>query len=231
MKQLLVMAGEGEYRSAVSMRAIADLLDAELDVTIEYKTPDVMRDMPDFPESTFGGLDGLSHADLLIIFTRMRRLPHDEMEALDAYCRRGGNIIGLRTSSHAFRYPSSSRWATWNDGFGRDVLGTPWVSHHGQDTHSEVTKRDGVRHEIIDDLPHSITVRSWLYRTDMSSDCRPLLWGRALGDDTVEDPEPVAWTRTPGDQRIFFTSLGHAEDLAVPAVQRLLVNATTWALT
>ena len=43
-------------------------------------------------------------------------------------------------------------------------------------------------------------------------------------------PEPIAWTNlTDAGGRVFYTSLGHADDFAEPAFQRLLRNAIDWA--
>ena len=58
---------------------------------------------------------------------------------VDAYLA-GKPIIGLRTSTHAFSYGADSKspyakfsWdsTTWPGGFGKQVLGETWVSHHG----------------------------------------------------------------------------------------------------
>jgi type 1 glutamine amidotransferase len=43
--------------------------------------------------------------------------------------------------------------------------------------------------------------------------------------------EPVAWTNKHiGGGRVFYTSLGHADDFRIPAFRRLLLNGIFWAL-
>ena len=42
--------------------------------------------------------------------------------------------------------------------------------------------------------------------------------------------EPIAWTRTAGRSRIFYTSLGHPSDFGTPQFRTLLVNGIRWAL-
>src|SRR5262245_24693004 len=117
--RVVVLAGEGEYGSDQTMRGVAADLQAEFGTQVSYQVPDVLPDYPDFPSSSFGGLDALASADLLVIYTRFRRLPDAEMAALAQYTARGGAVLGLRTSTHAFSFPPESQWASWNDGFGR----------------------------------------------------------------------------------------------------------------
>src|SRR5215212_6103797 len=119
MSKIVVLAGEGEYESDRTMRPVADDLRRELAAEVVYRTPDVLTDMPDFPRSSFGGLDALEDADLLIIYTRFRILPDAEMRSIVDFCASGGSVLGLRTSTHAFRYPAESPWFDWNEGFGR----------------------------------------------------------------------------------------------------------------
>jgi type 1 glutamine amidotransferase len=46
-----------------------------------------------------------------------------------------------------------------------------------------------------------------------------------------EDPdEPVAWTNTYQDARVFYTTLGHPGDFQIEAFNRLLSNAIHWSL-
>jgi hypothetical protein len=89
------------------------------------------------------GLDALDNAGLLIIFTRFRDLPEAQMEHIDRYLKSGKPVIGMRTSTHAFKFESGSKWerysndykgdqTEWTDGFGRLVLGEKWINHHGK---------------------------------------------------------------------------------------------------
>jgi type 1 glutamine amidotransferase len=51
-----------------------------------------------------------------------------------------------------------------------------------------------------------------------------------MGKIAKAEPEPVAWTNTYGKSRIFYTSLGHADDFNDPSFVRLLSNAVEWCL-
>jgi type 1 glutamine amidotransferase len=230
-RRVVVLAGEGEYQSDETMRPVAADLREALSADVTYRVPDVLADFPDFPASSFGDLDVLTTADLLVVYTRFRRLPDAEMAALAAYLERGGAVLGLRTSTHAFRYPPSSPWADWNDGFGRDVLGTPWVSHHGHSSSTVVTTAAHCSHPVLDGVPERFISRSWLYRVELSPGCVPLLHGDPVDAEDEPAPGPVGWTRTVRGGRVFYTSLGHPDDFAAPAFRRLVVNAARWCTT
>lgn len=227
---MVVLAGEPEYDAQVSMDRLSREVAATLDVTLDFRTPSVLADTPDFPESSFGDLEILADADLLMIYTRFRVLPDAEMEALRSFLDRGKGVVGLRTSSHAFHFLAGSPWESWNDGFGRDVLGSPWSSHHGHSSSTDVTVLPDAAHEIVDGLPASFGSRSWLYRTQLQPWCQPVLWGVPVNPESPPTPGPVAWVGTPEGRRTFYTSLGHPDDFALSAFRTLIRNAAAWAL-
>src|SRR5262249_4802148 len=86
------------------------------------------------------GLEALDSADLMIIATRFRDLPDDQMKHLVDYVESGRPVIGLRTATHAFafrkhqgfaKYSYNSKIEGYEGGFGRQVLGETWINHHG----------------------------------------------------------------------------------------------------
>src|SRR5262249_22052902 len=87
------------------------------------------------------GLDALKSADLMVIFTRFRNLPDDQMQHLIDYTNSGKPVFALRTATHGFNLAPESKFAkyTWNNksgewegGWGRHVLGETWINHHGK---------------------------------------------------------------------------------------------------
>jgi len=147
-KHVVLVSGDEEYRSEEALPQLAAILAEHhgFDATVvfainpdgNYIDPTYTRNIP--------GLEALDTADLMIIFTRFRDLPDDQMEHIDKYLRAGKPVIGIRTSTHAFNAPANSRWAhygngyggenkAWQDGFGRLVLGEHWVAHHGEHKH------------------------------------------------------------------------------------------------
>jgi type 1 glutamine amidotransferase len=230
MKNVVIVAGEGEYHSDVSMRAFEGDLLAGGGYRVTYRTPDVLEDMPTFPESSIDGLEALDGADLLVIYTRFRRLPDANMRMLADYLRRGGAVLGLRTSSHAFMFPEGSPWRSWNDGFGRDVLGSPWVSHHGHTSSTDVVRAD-VQHPVLEGVDARFHSRSWLYVVELSGGCQTLLSGTPVQPERAARPGAVAWVREPErgrHGRVMYTSLGHPEDFGLPAFRRLVMNGIAW---
>jgi type 1 glutamine amidotransferase len=227
--RIVILAGEGEYRSHRTMAGVADeLRGASPGAEVVLRAASRLEDTPDFPASSFGDLSPLRDADVLVVYTRFRVLPDSEMEELERYRERGGAVVGLRTSTHAFHFESESRWVGWNDGFGRDVLGTPWVSHHGHTSRTVVTRSAGVVHPILDGVVERFEVRSWLYHVELSKPCAVLLHGEPVDPECPPAPGPVAWTTEHNEGRIFYTSLGHPEDFQLPAFRRLLRNAIGW---
>jgi type 1 glutamine amidotransferase len=227
--RIVILAGEGEYESDRTMGGVADELRRQLPgVVVDYRTANPLEDMPAFPASSFGDLTPLREADVLVVYTRFRILPDEEMEELERYLERGGPVVGLRTSTHAFHYEAGSDWADWNDGFGRDVLGTPWISHHGHASHTIVTRPADVQHPILDGVDQHFEVRSWLYHTELSKPCSVLLRGEPVDPECPPTPGAVAWTTEHNGGRVFYTSLGHPEDFEVPPFRRLLRNGISW---
>jgi type 1 glutamine amidotransferase len=230
LTKIVVLAGEGEYESDRTMRPVADELHDELRAELVFRTPDVLADMPDFPRSSFGNLDDLRDADLLVVYTRFRILPHEEMRRIVEFCTRGGNVLALRTSTHAFQYPAESPWFDWNERFGRDVLGSPWISHHGHTSTTDVTWFSDEGHPILDGVPRRFRSPSWLYRYDLQPDCEPILWGTPVDPECEPTPSPFAWVRERGEQRVVYTNMGHQSDFELDAVRRFLINAARWCL-
>jgi type 1 glutamine amidotransferase len=230
MTAMVVLAGEPEYDSHRTMRGLSEEIADDLGATLDFRTPTVIEDTPEFPESSFGDLDSLTDADLLMVYTRFRRLPDAEMEALRGYLARGKAVVGLRTSSHAFSFEPGSMWASWNDGFGRDVLGSPWSSHHGHSSSTDVTVHPDAPAELVSGVPPAFHVRSWLYRTELQPWCRPVLYGVPVDPESEPTPGPVAWVGVPEGRRTFYTSLGHPDDFELAAFRTLLRNAAAWTL-
>jgi type 1 glutamine amidotransferase len=230
MTNIVFLVGEGEYESDRTMRPVAEDMRTNLGANVAYCVPDVLEDMPHFPESSFGNLTALDDADLLVVYTRWRQLPDDEMRKIVAYVERGGHVIGLRTSSHAFHYPEGSEFAGWNDGFGRDVLGSPWISHHGHASSTDVTSATPAGHPILEGIPQAFHLRAWLYRTQLLEDCRPILWGTPVDPENKPTPSAVAWTREKQGQRVVYTNMGHPSDLRQTIVRTFLCNAARWCI-
>ncbi len=231
MKKIAFVIGEPEYNSHLSMPIFSQKMQQEGYQTTECVTS-LVPDEPDFGLSEFSNLEALADADLMVIFTRFRVLPDEQMEMIKAYLDSGRPVVGLRTATHSFHFPADSPWASWNDGFGRDVLGTPWISHHGHSSSTNVSVIESqAAHPILQGVTGPFHLRSWLYHvTPLREGCEPLLWGVPVEPECPPAPNPVAWIGEHKGARVFTTTMGHPEDFGVEQFRTVMFNGIRWAI-
>jgi type 1 glutamine amidotransferase len=255
-KHVVLISGDEEYRSEETMPQLGRILASHhgFRATVLFALDPDGTVNPN--ASNIPGLEALASADLMILFTRFRDLPDDQMKRIVDYVDSGRPIVGLRTATHAFAFKANktyARWGynskEWDGGFGRQVLGETWISHHGR--HGVQSTRGVLapgreNHPILRGIA---TGDIWgptdvyTVRLPVSGDVLVLgqvLSGMQPGDPPLEGPKndpmmPVAWTRTytgAGGRpaRIFTTTMGSSQDLLSEGFRRLLVNATYWAL-
>lgn len=226
---VVFVTGDDEYKSEETMPAIAKVLEAKhgMRCTVLYARPTAQT------KNNIEGLEALGSADLMVMYVRFRELPEHQLRHILDYTESGKPMVGLRTSTHAFRYPAGSPRAELNDGFGRRVWGQRWIRHHGSASSTDVTIAPGLqKRPILRGVEKSFHARSWLYEVlPLEGDAQPLLIGRAVNPQGKDaGPQPVAWTRTYKGARVFFTTLGHPEDFETPSMRTLLLNGIRWAL-
>jgi type 1 glutamine amidotransferase len=202
------------------------------------------------------GLEALKDADLMILFTRFRNLPDEQMKHIVDYVNSGRPIIGMRTATHAFDLKSKTygkySWggkSEWKGGFGRHILGETWVNHwghHGFESTRGILVKDEKDNPILRGIQDGdIWGPTDVYEVHLGSDCKPLVLGEVVAgmkptDLPVQgkknDPMmPVAWTKTYQSEsgksgRVFTTTMGASQDLQSEGSRRLLVNAAYWAV-
>jgi len=254
-KHIVFVIGDDEYRSEDSMPMLARILAVHHGFRCTALFP-VNKETGEIDPGTLDnipGLEALETADLMVIFTRFRELPDDQMKYIIDYTNSGKPIIGLRTATHAFNYTKnpSSPYAKYSfrskdpdGGWGREVLGETWIGHYG--AHNQESTR-GVIAEGMEGRPivkgcENIWGPSDVYGlTTLQGDCKPLIMGQVLkGMDPNDKPNPdkkplpIAWTKTyTGEKgkaaRVFTTTMGHSFDFFSEGFRRLLVNACYWA--
>ena len=259
-KNVVLISGDEEYRSEEALPQLAKILAKHhgFNCTVLFA---VGKDGAIDPnrQDNIPGLEALRKADLMIIATRFRDLPDDQMKEVVDYVESGRPVIGLRTATHAFsirgkdkkyaRYSFNSK--EWDGGFGRQVLGETWINHHGK--HGMESTRGLIApgaesHPILKGIKDGdIWGPTDVYsvRVPLPVDSKPLVMGQVVEDMTPtgkpvagkknEPMMPVAWVKTfTGESgkpaRVFTTTMGAASDLASPGLRRLLVNATYWAV-
>jgi nicotinamidase-related amidase len=222
---LVIVAAEDEYRTEETLPAFAL---AELGRA--FRTSTVFghagnrHDLP--------GAEVIREADVLLLSVRRRNLPPPQLALFRDHLAAGKPLVALRTASHAFHQrdatPPPGGLGEWRD-FDATILGGSYDGHHasGLATFARILP-EAREHPVLRGLPtEEFATAGSLYRnTPLAAGTTALLLGRAEG---IPRPEPVAWTHTaPGGSRVFYTSLGHPGDFAVPAFRTLLRNAVHW---
>lgn len=259
-KHIVLISGDEGYRSEEALPMLANILSKRhgfkttVLFAIDPKTGEVNPNV----QNNIPGLHNLEDADLMVNFVRFRELPNQQMKYIDEYIQSGKPIIGLRTSTHAFRYESDSdspyskydfrsNVAGWTGGYGEKIHGETWIDHHGEIS-KESTRGlvNGLNQRnnnpILNGISDIWTVTDVYGINDLPANANVLVWG-ALTDGKSPESEinwtksilPVAWTNhytsdTGNTGRVFTTTMGAAVDLQNEDLRRLLVNACYWAV-
>lgn len=253
---IVFIIGDEEYRSEESMPLLATMAKRELGAKVSlcfsldsngYIDPNRLDHI--------SNLKVLESADLLVMFTRFRALPYEEVKYILDYVESGKPIVGFRTSTHAFLYKEQkdSSHFRMNNEWPIKVFGQKWITHHGHfdDGNKPLTSvqilPSAKDHPILKGVDE-FQAFSWLYHVEggdhkLSGDSQPLLQGKALrsshaekGDtDKFPTTNPVAWTKSYHTQsgiksRVFFTTLGHPFDFREKSMRRLALQGIFWAL-
>lgn len=148
-KKIVLVSGDEEYRSEEALPQLAKILskhhgfECTVLFAIDKKDGETINPVQ---TDNIPGLTALESADAMIVFTRFRNLPNDQLKHFEAYLKTGKPIVGLRTATHAFNLSAPKNGAEpspyaymhwqskipgWEGGFGRQILGETWVAHHG----------------------------------------------------------------------------------------------------
>ena len=145
-KNIVLVTGDEEYRSEEAMPQLAKILANYhgFDCTVLFaQHPEKLGVINPNYSFNIPGLAQLAEADLMILFTRFRALPSEQMQHIDNYLSAGKPIIAIRTATHAFNFKDTTHqyqhygWnyqgakTAWQLGFGKLVLGETWYTHHG----------------------------------------------------------------------------------------------------
>jgi type 1 glutamine amidotransferase len=252
-KHIVLVSGDEEYRSEEALPQLGKILakhhgfKCTVLFAIDPKTGEINPNISNIP-----GLEALKNADLMIIATRFRKLPDEQMQHLADYIESGKPIIGLRTATHAFagiqgkfaKYNNGAGTKGYEGGFGRQVLGEKWVSHHGahgsQSTRG-ILDKENAKHPILAGLKDGdIWGPTDVYGANPLAPSTVLVHGQVLvGMKATDEPlkgkkndpmMPIAWTREYKGGRVFTTTMGASQDLAAAGTRRMLVNAAFWCV-
>lgn len=260
-KHVVLVSGDEEYRSEETLPQLAKILSKHhgFKCTVLFAIDPKTGTIDPNRNDNIPGLEALQSADLMVIFTRFRNLPNEQLKPIIDYVESGKPVVGLRTATHAFnlkdsRYPYydwRSKVPGWEGGFGRKILGETWVAHHG--AHGKEGTRGVIapgqqNHPILRGIsPGSIfgTTDVYTVKLPLPGDSKPIVLGQVtetLQPDSKpvagrkNDPMmPVAWTKTYTPEsgraaRVFTTTMGASQDLVYEGTRRMLVNGVYWAI-
>ncbi len=256
--RVVLVSGDEEYRSEEALPMLGRLLARHgFDCTVLFAIDPETGVIDPEQSGHIPGLAALDDADLMILFTRFRRLPDADMKHIVDFVDAGKPLLAIRTSTHAFAYErdSSSEYAhwgwndaTWPGGFGRQVLGETWVSHHGK--HGQESTRGIIpvaarRHPILRGVEDVWGPTDVYGIRDLPPGTPVLLEGSVRAgmqpdSPAVEGPRneprmPIVWVRElPADgdrtQRVLCSTIGAATDFESEDLRRLFINASLWAV-
>jgi len=258
-KHIVFVTGDEEYRSEEGMPMLAKILAVRHGFKCTVLFPINPADGAIDPnnQTNIVGLEHLKSADMMVLFTRFREPPDDQMKYFEDFLKSGKPILGIRTSTHAFEIKRNkqSRYLKWDwrskewpGGFGQQVLGDTWISHHGN--HGKESTRGVINPELknhptlrgVDDIWGPTDVYGIIH---LPKDTQILVHGQVLegmnpSDKPVvgkknEPMMPLIWTRNyTGESgktsRIIGATIGAAPDLESEGLRRLLVNACYWGV-
>ncbi len=244
-KRIVLIAGDEEYRSEESCPMLAKILSQKhgfncivlfsTDPQAGYVDPNNQKNIP--------GTEMLDSADLMIIGTRFRQLPDEQLAPFARFLNAGKPVIGFRTATHAFTGGAKTGEFKWAE-FGLKILGEKWVNHHGahkkEGTRSVVEPSNGT-HEVLRGVGEifgttdvygianldtkSATI---LLRGQVTESLDPK--SKAVVGKKNEPMMPLAWLRdytAPNGTAMgnaFCTTLGASVDFADEDLRRLTVN-------
>lgn len=253
-KNIVFVASDHEYRAEEACTALARILAKHhgYECTVLYGVNEEGEITAG--ASNIKGLEALEKADLMVIFTRFLDLPDDQMKHIDAYLKRGGPVVGMRTSSHGFkikegktysRYDFRSKDPEFKNGFGEQILGNTWEGHYGKN------HKQGTRIQILPEQKDNVILSgvkdgAFCYAGGYNGVARegftvltnsqPLVSMKKDAELDVKKPAvPSTWTRhyssSDGKKaRVFHSTQGTSEDFLDDDYRRMMVNGIFWAV-
>ena len=221
MPNIVLVSGDEEYRSEEALPQLAKILSKRHDFncTVLFaqnpEEPGIVK--PNYTNNILG-LEKLKTAGLMIIFTRFRALPDEQMKHIDDYLKSGKPVIGIRTSTHAFdfknidfesnylHYGNSYKGEDeWEGGFGRLVLGEKWISHHGHHKHQStkgIAAQGAKGHPILNGIkdgdiwgPSDV----YIVRLPLPGDSQPIVSGQVMDREGEFDEDDSLFGMRPSD--------------------------------
>jgi len=244
-KKIVLISGDEEYRSEESSPMLAKILSQKYGydcVVLFAINPDGGYIDSNF-QKNIPGTAALKSADLMIIGTRFRQLPDDQLAPIAEYLNAGKPVIGFRTATHAFTGAAKTGDFAWAQ-FGLKILGEQWVNHHGEHMKEgtrSVIEAANAKHEVLSNVGEIFGTTDVYGIANLDQNAATILMRGAVTETldpsskNLDGPKnnpmmPLAWLReytapngtTKG--KAFCTTLGASTDFADEDLRRLFVN-------
>lgn len=254
-QHIVFVTGEEFYRSEEGMPMFAKILskrhgfDCTVLFAIDPKTgainPNQVHSIP--------GIEKIADADLLVLFARFRELPDSSMKYIADHINAGKPVMGFKNATHPFRYPKGIKsqfvdWdfksKKWPGGFGQQIFGDTWVSHHGKFQKEATLAKVNLKHAnhpVLKGVSKTLFIKTDVNGVNkLTEDDTVLYHGHVLPglnrddapvtDGRNDSPMATAWFKTytsPNGKkgRSFFFIGGASQDFLEEDVRRLIVNA------
>ncbi len=258
-KHIVLISGDEEYRSEEALPQLGKILAVHhgFKCTVLFAINPKDGTIDPTNQTNIPGVAALETADMMIMALRFRELPDEDMKYIDDFVNSGKPIMGLRTSTHAFAYSrnKTSPYAKyrynsseWKGGFGQQVLGDTWISHHGhhkKESTRGIINKDFTQHPVLKGVKDIWGPTDVYGVRNLIKEAKVLVHGQVLkgmkpSDEPVEgkknDPMmPLIWLKDykgshGKTSRIFCTTMGASVDLENEGLRRVLVNGCYWGL-
>ncbi|MEM1327354.1 MAG: ThuA domain-containing protein [Bacteroidota bacterium] len=216
--KIVLVSGDEEYRSEEALPQLARILNThhDFDCTVLFaQHPDTLGIVNPNYTKNIPSLEALTDADLMILFTRFRELPNEQMEYFEDYLTAGKPLIGIRTATHAFHFTDSThQWAHWGNyseeegwegGFGRLVLGERWHTHHGHHKYQSTRGIIEAAHPITRGIKSGeIWGSTDVYgiRLPLPGDTQPLVFGQVVDSENEYDENDLFYGMRETDEAV-----------------------------
>ena len=246
-RTIVLVAGDEEYRTEETMPMLAKILAKThgFNCIVLFSTDEKAGYIDPNNQKNIRGTEALDNADLMIIGTRFRQLPDNQLAPFARFLNAGKPVIGIRTATHAFSGGAKTGDFKWAE-FGLKILGEKWVAHHGQHKKEgtrSVFETANLKHPVLRGVEEIFGTTDVYTVKNLDLGKATVLLRGAVTESLHDRSYPVkgpkndpmqalAWLfeytapdgKTAG--KSFCTTMGASVDFADEDLRRLIVNAT-----
>jgi hypothetical protein len=243
-KHIVLVSGDEEYRSEESCPMLAKILSQKhgFKCTVLFAIDKETGCINPYQLDNIPGLETLATADLMVLATRLRKLPDDQLEHFLQFINAAKPFVAYRTATHAFRKNDYGGFE-WGH-FGKNLIGEDWLNHHGD--HKVQGGRgfvvpENADHPILNSVSDVYTPSDIYGIKHLDQETATVLLrggvlelldpASKLVEGEKNDPMmPLAWVKSypspaGGQGKCFATTAGAAVDFRSEDLRRMIVNA------